>query len=136
MAEGLECMPIFTFGLWSMIKDCLGPTPSHKDRFSSLVFKQGCGTHPLQSDIQEFKRRYPLKEQNAAGGGDAESSAPPYEDKFSHKIKIQSKDDSDSDSVSDEEGEENAPAHQAQGTMHLGLPPWAKRLPNLAKSLV
>jgi hypothetical protein len=33
-SEGSECTPIFTFGLWSMIKDCLGPTPSHK---ASLV---------------------------------------------------------------------------------------------------
>jgi hypothetical protein len=37
MAEGLECMPIFTFGLWSMIRDCLIPTTSHKQRFSSSV---------------------------------------------------------------------------------------------------
>jgi hypothetical protein len=28
----------------------------------------------------------------------------------------------------------DAPAHQALGTMHLGLPPQAKRLPTLAKS--
>jgi hypothetical protein len=45
-AEGLECMSIFSFGLWSMIKDCLGPTPSHKERFSSSVFKLGCGLSP------------------------------------------------------------------------------------------
>jgi hypothetical protein len=38
MAEGLEYMPIFTFVLWYMIKDWLGPTLSHKER---------CGTHPL-----------------------------------------------------------------------------------------
>jgi hypothetical protein len=94
--EGLECMPIFTFGLWSMIQDCLGPTPSHKERFSSSVFKPGCGTHPLQS-----VRKCPLKEQNAVGDGAAKPSAPPYEDKFSHKIKIQSQDDSDSYLVSD-----------------------------------
>jgi hypothetical protein len=31
MAEGLECMHSFTFGLWFMTKDCLGPIPSHKD---------------------------------------------------------------------------------------------------------
>jgi hypothetical protein len=43
-------------------------------------------------------------------------SAPPYEDKFSHKIKIRSKDDSDSDSVSDEGGQEDALAHQVLGT--------------------
>jgi hypothetical protein len=77
-----------------------------------------------------------LKEQNAADGGAAEPSAPPYEDKFSHKIKIQSKDDLDSDLVSDEEGEEDVLAHQALGTMHLELPPWAKRFPALAKSLL
>jgi hypothetical protein len=75
-----------------------------------------------------------LKEQNAEGGGAAELSAPPYEDKFSHKIKIQSKDDSDSDSVSDEKGQEDTPAHKVTGAMSLGLPPWAKRLPTLAKS--
>jgi hypothetical protein len=62
MAEALECMPIFTFGLW--------PTPSHKERFSSLVFELGCGTHPLQSVSQ-----CPLKEQNAAGIGAAELSS-------------------------------------------------------------
>jgi hypothetical protein len=45
IAEGLECMTVFTFGLWSMIKGCLGPTPSHK---ASSVFEPGCGTHPLQ----------------------------------------------------------------------------------------
>jgi hypothetical protein len=38
-------------------------------------------------------------EHNAVGGGATEPSAPPYEDKFSHEIKIQSQDDSDSDSV-------------------------------------
>jgi hypothetical protein len=48
------------------------------------------------------------------------------------KIKIESKDGSDS--VSDEEGQEDALVHQVLGTMHLGLPPWAKRLPTLAKS--
>jgi hypothetical protein len=37
MAEGLECMPIFTLGSWSMIRDCLLPTTSHKQRFSSSV---------------------------------------------------------------------------------------------------
>jgi hypothetical protein len=37
-----------------------------------------------------------LKEQDAAGGEVAELSAPPYEDKFLHKIEIQSKDDSES----------------------------------------
>jgi hypothetical protein len=31
MPEGPECMPIFSFGLWSMIKGCLGSTPTHKD---------------------------------------------------------------------------------------------------------
>jgi hypothetical protein len=75
-----------------------------------------------------------LKEQDAAGGRATEPSAPPYEDKFSHKTKIQSKDDSDFDSVSDEEGHEDTLPHQVLGTMHLGLPPLAKRLPALAKS--
>jgi hypothetical protein len=65
--------------------------------------------------------------------GAAESLAPPYEDKFSHRIKIQSKDDSDSDSVSDEGGQEYALAHQALGTIHFGLPPWVKRLPLLLR---
>jgi hypothetical protein len=36
--------------------------------------------------------------------------------------------------VSDEVCEEDAPVYQALGTMHLGLPPWAKRLPTLAMS--
>jgi hypothetical protein len=36
MTEGPECMPIFTLGLCSMIRDCLVPTTSHKQRFSSL----------------------------------------------------------------------------------------------------
>jgi hypothetical protein len=75
-----------------------------------------------------------LKEQDAAVGGGAEPSAPPYENKFSHKIKIQHKDDSDFDSVSDEEDPEDTLAHQVLGTMHFGFPPWAKRLPGLAKS--
>jgi hypothetical protein len=48
------------------------------------------------------------------------------------KSKVESRDDSDS--VSGEEGQEGAPAHQVLGTMHLGLPPWAKGLPTLAKS--
>jgi hypothetical protein len=47
------------------------------------------------------------------------------------KSKVQSR---DSDSVSDEEGQEDAPAHQVLGTSHLVLPPQAKRLPTLAKS--
>jgi hypothetical protein len=68
------------------------------------------------------------------GSGATELLASPYEDKFSHKTKIQSKDESDFDSVSDEEGHEDALAHQALGTIHLGLPPWAKRLPSLTKS--
>jgi hypothetical protein len=133
-AEGPECMSIFTFSLLSMIRDCLEPTPSHKERFSSLVVELGYGTHPLQPVIQKCKRQDPLQEQNAVGGGATEPSAPPYEGKFSQKIKIQSKDDSDSDSVSDEEGQGDTPAHRVLGTMHLGLPPQAKRLPTLAKS--
>jgi hypothetical protein len=48
------------------------------------------------------------------------------------KSKVQSGDDSDS--VSDEESQENALAHQVLGSTHLGLPPWAKRLSTLAKS--
>jgi hypothetical protein len=64
-----------------------------------------------------------LKEQDAAGGGATEPSAPPREDKFSHKTKIQSKDGSDFDPVSDEEGHEDALAH------------WALRVPYLADSL-
>jgi hypothetical protein len=43
VAERPECMPIFTFALWSLIKDFLGPTVSHK---ASLVFKLGCGLAP------------------------------------------------------------------------------------------
>jgi hypothetical protein len=69
MAEGLECIPTFTFGMWSLIKDCLRPTASHK---ASSVFELGCGTHLLQS-----VRQYPLKEQNAVGGGATEPSMPP-----------------------------------------------------------
>jgi hypothetical protein len=61
-----------------------------------------------------------LKEQNATGGGATEPSAPPYEDKLSHKIKIQSQDDSDSDPVSDEEGQEYALVHQVLGTCIWG----------------
>jgi hypothetical protein len=53
---------------------------------------------------------------------------------FSHKIKIQSKDNLDSDLVLDEEGQEDAPAHQALEATHLGFLPWAKGLPALAKS--
>jgi hypothetical protein len=68
------------------------------------------------------------------GGGAMVLLAPPHEDNFSCKIKIQSKDDSDFDSVSDEGNHEDALAHQVQGAMHLGLSPWAKRLPTLAKS--
>jgi hypothetical protein len=79
-------------------------------------------------------RQYSLKEQNTAGSRDSEPSAPPYEGKFSHKIKIQSKDGMDSDLVSDEEGQEDIPAHQALRTMHLGYPPQVKRFPTLAKS--
>jgi hypothetical protein len=37
----------------------------------------------------------PLQEQGAASGGATEPLAPPYEDKFSQKIKSQSKDDID-----------------------------------------
>jgi hypothetical protein len=74
-----------------------------------------------------------LNEQDAVGGGAAEPSTPPYEDKFSHETKIQSKDDFDFDSVSGEEDHEDALAHQVLGTLHLGLLPWAKRLPALAK---
>jgi hypothetical protein len=49
-AEGLECMPIFTFGLWSMIRDCLVPTPSHKQRFSSSVSNLTPGDMPSVSE--------------------------------------------------------------------------------------
>jgi hypothetical protein len=73
-------MPIFTFSLWFMIRDYLELTPSHKQRFSSSVSEPGCRTYPLQPVIQECKRQYPLKEQNAAGGRAAEPSAPPYKD--------------------------------------------------------
>jgi hypothetical protein len=52
MAEGLECMPTFTFGLWSMIRDCLDPTPSYKQRFSTSVSERRYGTHPLQPVLQ------------------------------------------------------------------------------------
>jgi hypothetical protein len=52
------------------------------------------------------------------------------------KIKIQSKGNSYSDSVSDKEGEQDVLAHQVLGTTHLGLPLRAKRLPTLAKSLL
>jgi hypothetical protein len=88
----------------------------------------------LQPIIQECDGQYPLKKQDAAGGGATELSAPPNEDKFSHKTKNQSKHDSDLDSVSDGDGHEDAPAHQVLGTMHLGSPPWTKRLPTVAKS--
>jgi hypothetical protein len=36
--------------------------------------------------------------------------------------------------VSDEEDQEDTLAHQALGTTHLGLLPWAKRFPTLTKS--
>jgi hypothetical protein len=36
--------------------------------------------------------------------------------------------------VSDEKGQEEALAHQAQGTIHLGIPPRAKNFPIRAKS--
>jgi hypothetical protein len=49
-----------------------------------------------------------LEKPNVAGSRATESSAPAYDDKFSHKIKIQSKNDLDSDLVSDEEGQEDA----------------------------
>jgi hypothetical protein len=61
---------------------------------------------PLQS-----ARQYPLKEKYAVGGKATEPSAPPYEDRFSHKITIQSNNDLDSDLMSDEE---STLAHQAQ----------------------
>jgi hypothetical protein len=64
------------FSLWCMIRDCLDPTPSHTQRFSSSVSELGCGTHPLQPVIQECERQHSLKEQDAAGGGAAEMSAP------------------------------------------------------------
>jgi hypothetical protein len=112
VTEGPECMPNFTFGMWSMIRDCLGPAPSHK---ASLVFVVGCGTHPLQS-----VRQYPLKEKHAVGSRTTEPSARPYKDRFSHKITIQSTNDLGSDLMSEEEG---ALAHQAQRTMHLRVPP-------------
>jgi hypothetical protein len=53
-----------------VIKDRLGPTPSHK---ASSVFELGCGTHPLQS-----ARQYPLKEKHAMGGRVTELLAPTY----------------------------------------------------------
>jgi hypothetical protein len=68
------------------------------------------------------------------GSRATEPSAPPYEDKFSRKIKIQSKDDLGSDLVSDKEGQEDTLAHQALGTMHLGFLPRGKRFPTLTKS--
>jgi hypothetical protein len=72
-AESPKCMPIFTFGLWSMIRDCLGPTPSHK---ASSVFELACGAHPLQSP-----RQYPIKEKHV-GSEATEQSTPPYENRF------------------------------------------------------
>jgi hypothetical protein len=47
MDEGLECMPIFTFNLWSMIRDCLVPIASHKQRFSSSVSGSAPPTYAL-----------------------------------------------------------------------------------------
>jgi hypothetical protein len=49
------------------------------------------------------------------------------------KSKVQS---GNSELISDEKGQEDALAQQVQGTMHLGIPPWAKRLPALAKGLL
>jgi hypothetical protein len=74
VAEGLECRPIFIFALWSLIKDCLGPTPSHR---ASSLFKLECGAHFLQS-----ARQYPLKENHAVGREATELWAPPCKDVF------------------------------------------------------
>jgi hypothetical protein len=69
-----------------------------------------------------MKRQYLLKEQNIAGSRATEPSVLPYKYKFSHKIRIQSKDDLDSDLVSDEEGQKDVLAHRALGTMYFGYP--------------
>jgi hypothetical protein len=54
MAEGHACpFLLLVCGLWL---DCLEPTSSHEQRFSSLVSELGCGTHPLQPVIQECER--------------------------------------------------------------------------------
>jgi hypothetical protein len=74
----------------------------------------------LKAVIQEYER------QDAVGSGDADCQ--PH-----LKIKVQS---GASDSVSNEEGQEDTLAYQAQETMNLGIPPWAKRFSTLAKSLL
>jgi hypothetical protein len=58
------------------------------------------------------------------GGGDTELSAPPLSKVWS----------GDSDSVSNEEVQKEVLAHQALGTMHLGIFPGAERCSTLAKS--
>jgi hypothetical protein len=74
--------------------------------YASWIFRLRCGNHSLQSASQ-----CPLKEKHDVGGKATELSTPPNEGRFSLKIKIQSNDDSDFDSVSDEDGQEKASAH-------------------------
>jgi hypothetical protein len=45
MAEELECMPIFTFGLWSMVKDW-GLLPHIKEDFPPRYSSQDVGLTP------------------------------------------------------------------------------------------
>jgi hypothetical protein len=54
-ADGLDDMPVFTFGLWSQIKDCLDPTLIHKVKFPSSML-----------EVQEFFPGYlwPLQGDN------------------------------------------------------------------------
>jgi hypothetical protein len=58
-AEGPECMPIFTFSLWSMIRDCLEPTRSHKQSFSSLVSELGVGLTPCNQSYRSVRGSVP-----------------------------------------------------------------------------
>jgi hypothetical protein len=39
--EAADGMPIFTFGMWSQIRDCLDPTPIHKIKIKSSESEPG-----------------------------------------------------------------------------------------------
>jgi hypothetical protein len=46
MGEGLECMPIFIFDLWSMTKYCLDLLPYIKKDFTSRYLSRDVGLTP------------------------------------------------------------------------------------------
>jgi hypothetical protein len=59
MAGGLECMPIFAFGLWSIFTDFLDPTPSHNRDSHPWYPSQDVGLTPCEQSYRSIRVNIP-----------------------------------------------------------------------------